>query len=87
MACIAEGNTGYDAVQYENAMRDSAKDLGVSGFDYSYGYGLVDGDDALNTLGSEIPSSSYTYVVGILPFVGVGIMTYPEWGRKKRRSF
>jgi len=84
MACIAEGNTGYDAIQYENVMRDSAKDLGPSGFDYSYGYGLVDGDDAFVALGNEIPRNSYTYIVATLPFVGIGIATYPEWGRKKR---
>lgn len=87
MACIAEGNTGYDAVQYENAIRDGARDLGPNGFDYSYGYGLVDGDNALNMLKSEMPSNSYTYIVAILPFVGVGIATYPEWGRKKRGVF
>ena len=84
IACIAEGNTGYDAVQYENAIRRGARDLGPGGFDYSYGYGLVDGDGALNTLGSEIPSDSYIYIIASLPFVGIGIMTYPEWGYKKR---
>ena len=84
MACIAEGNTEYDAIQYEKAIKNSAKDLGPSGFDYSYGYGLVDGDNALIALGNEIPSKSYTYIVSILPFVGFGIATYPEWGRKKR---
>lgn len=85
MACIAEGNTGYDAIQYENAIRDGAKDLGPSGFDYNYGYGLVDGDGALNMLGGEIPSNSYTYIVGILPFAGVGVAMYPEWGQRKKR--
>jgi len=87
MACIAEGNTGYDGVQYEDVIRDSAVDLGVNGFDYSYGYGLVDGDGALNALGDETPRGSYTYIFAILPFVGVGIATYPEWGKKRRGIF
>lgn len=87
MACISEGNTGYDAVQYEDVIRDSAVDLGVAGFDYNYGYGLVDGDGALNALGGETPRGSYTYIFGILPFVGVGIATYPEWGKKRRGIF
>lgn len=84
MACIVEGNTGYDGIQYEDVIRDSAVDLGVTGFDYSYGYGLVDGEGALNALGSETPRGSYSYIFGILPFVGVGIATYPEWGKKRR---
>lgn len=85
LACMAEGNTGYDAVQYEDAIRNGAKDLGESGFDYSYGYGLVDGDGALNALGSEMPQGSYSYVFAVLPFAGVGIATYPEWGKKRYR--
>lgn len=87
MACIAQASPGYSAVQYEDAVRHGAKDLGSSGFDYSHGYGLVDGDDALNILGSEIPQGSYAYLVGILPFAGIGIATYPEWGGKKRGVF
>ncbi|MBA7671668.1 hypothetical protein ES703_79828 [subsurface metagenome] len=84
LACIVEGNTEYGGVQYGDAVREGAKDLGPSGFDYSYGYGLVDGDGVLNALEGEMPQGSYGYIFGILPFVGVGIATYPEWSKRRR---
>jgi len=60
---IASGVTGN--VNVRNKMKDTAEDLGDSGFDWEFGFGLVDAEAAAGGGGSinNPPVASFTYSV------------------------
>lgn len=82
MALVAQGHESYSARQFNNAIRRSAVDLGASGYDYNYGYGLVDAAGACYMIENEIPEQSYTLLFSSLVFIGVGIVSFPEWRKR-----
>lgn len=82
LALVAQGHESYSVKQFNNAIRRSAVDLGDSGFDYDYGYGLVDADGAYYMIENEIPEQSYTILFSSLVFIGFGIVSFPEWRKR-----
>jgi len=89
MACIATKDDGYSAVDYYDAFKYSANDISPRGFDYTTGYGFVDGKEASEIIGKVTPKKVFTIISFSMIFVGVGIVFYPEWsgiiwgGRRK----
>ncbi len=53
-ALLRSVHTTWTASTVEQAMKDSAEDLGSAGFDWQYGYGLVRPDRALDVVGTSI---------------------------------
>jgi len=84
-ALLAQGHEGYSPSQIYNAFRRGAVDLGNSGFDYEYGYGLIDVFRSYEMIENEIPQSSYIYFFIGFIILGIGIISYPEW--KQRLSY
>jgi len=82
LALVAQEHESYSVKQFNNAIRRSAVDLGDSGFDYEYGYGLADADAAYYMIENEIPEQSYTVLFSSLIFIGVGIVSFPEWRKR-----
>jgi len=82
VALVAESHQDHGVKQFYNAFRRSAKDLGPSGFDYDYGYGLIDVTVANEIIGNEVPESTYLYLLSGLSFMGLGIVSYPEWRKR-----
>lgn len=80
MACIAEDKRDYSADEYYLAFQYSADDVDKPGFDYCTGYGLVDGYGAYEIIGTITTHSGWVTIAFALPFVGIGIALYPEWG-------
>lgn len=82
MACVATPaeNRDYSAVEYYNAFRKSADDVGSRGFDYKTGYGFVDGEGATKIIGRITPIEVYSMIAFAGIFAGIGIVFYPEWG-------
>jgi len=83
MALLAQNHLSYDAEQFNIAFRRSATDLGPDGFDYGYGYGLINVEKADEMISEGIPINMYNYVFGGFTFIGIGLVSYPDW-RKKR---
>ena len=82
MALIAENHQMHSAEQIQEAIRKGAVDKGAPGFDYYYGYGIVDLESSLMWIDGEVPAGAYTFLFITLPIMGLGITTYPEWRRK-----
>jgi len=82
LALVAQGHESYSVKQFNNAIRRSAVDLGDYGYDYEYGYGLADADAAYYMIENEIPEQSYTVLFSSLIFIGVGIVSFPEWRKR-----
>lgn len=79
IACIATKDNDFSAVDYYNALKYSADDIPPIGFDYTTGYGFVDGKEAAEIIGKITPSKIFTAISFSMIFVGVGIVFYPEW--------
>jgi len=82
MALIAEGHEMYSAEQIQTAMKMGAEDHGTPGYDYDYGYGIIQLDSSLSWINNETPVQAYSYFFLILPFLGVVILFYPEWSKR-----
>lgn len=83
MALLAQDNIEYTPDQFYNAFRIGARDLGASGFDYDYGYGFIDINKAYEILGNMLPGSIQPFLLGGFFIFGLGIVSYPEWRKKK----
>ena len=72
-ALMLSVNSNLTTAQVRNALRSSATDLGATGFDTTYGYGLVNAAKAvlsvmsLNIVGASTIVSSESYYVNNLP--------------------
>lgn len=84
MACVVQENKQYKASQVINAFKSGVQDLGSPGYDYDYGYGLVDGEKTLNALKNQVPQGSYDLLFGVLPFIGFGLVISPELIKKRK---
>jgi len=83
IALLVEKNPqGYSIQQIYDAIRNGAKDAGPKGFDYDYGYGIVNLEGAILSLKSEKPTRYYVYMFALLPLIGIVLMFYPEIDRK-----
>jgi len=82
MALIAENHELYSAEQIQNAMIMGAEDHGAIGFDFDYGYGVIQLDNSLSWINGETPAEMYSYFFLVLPFIGVVILFYPEWSKR-----
>jgi len=82
MALIAQDpvHQEYSAKQFVRCFRNGAVDWGSAGYDYDYGNGIVDAEGTRNALLNEEPEGQYDIFFMFLPIVGLGILTYPEWG-------
>jgi serine protease len=68
-ALVWSANTSWTNAQIREALQKTALDLGATGRDNSYGYGLVQAKAALNYLGGTVnqpPIASFTYSVSDL---------------------
>eukprot|EP01047_Picozoa_sp_COSAG01_P000013 COSAG01_NODE_1_length_100484_cov_170.446142_13_plen_779_part_00 len=54
-------NTQANPIQIEQALKDSAKDVGATGFDILNGHGFVDAFKALAHIDPEKPSATYVF--------------------------
>lgn len=82
VALMLQKNPSLTDEQCLQILEQTAKDLGPKGFDYSYGYGLVQADKAL-AITSSIPTPSVNTsqamtVVGML-LVVTGIIIFVRW--------
>lgn len=83
VACMGEKyGYSYFPVQYYDAIRQSAEDLGLPGWDNEYGYGFVNGTSAINALGGMTPMTIYTQMGVPIFCIGVIMATSPLWRRK-----
>lgn len=87
LALGAQNHKSHSATQFYDAMRESADDLGPHGFDYSYGYGLVDGERFVLALDNKLPRDIWGYFAFGIAFAGLGIVFYPEWGRRFKELY
>lgn len=81
-ALLAERHEMYSAEQIQEALKMGASDRGAIGYDYYYGYGVIQMENSLNWLNNETPSGTYLYLYLSLPFLGVGIIFYPNFKKK-----
>ena len=84
IACLGQKyGRDYTPSQYYDAVRSTAIDLGQPGFDYEYGYGMVNATRAFLAMQEMQPYRPF-YIAGV-PMIVVGaiLMTAPAWGRKK----
>lgn len=83
LACIAEATSyQYSPSEYYASIRQSADDIGKPGFDIKTGYGMIDITEASEIAGTLISGDSWQNISIAFLFVGVGIVFYPEWGKK-----
>mgnify|MGYP000026362602 CR=1 FL=1 len=85
IALLAQNNTDYDPQQIKNAIEKSAKDLGPPGYDYTYGYGLIDAYKALQTLQNQTPTITWQTITFTLSLLGVVTTFYPEIRNLKKQ--
>jgi hypothetical protein len=86
MACVVQENRDYKAPQVINAFKSGVQDLGSPGYDYDYGYGLIDGEKTLNALKNQVPQGSYDLLLYTLPFIGLGLVVSPELFKKRKED-
>lgn len=60
VAIIRESNKNLDQFQIRNVIKQTAVDLGEEGFDFQYGYGLIDGYTALVTVSPHLIDQTTT---------------------------
>lgn len=82
VALMAQNHESHHASQFYESLKQSAKDLGIGGFDYDYGHGFVDAEASYNMLDGQMPLGTYDYVFSVFAFVGFGIMFVPEWRKR-----
>lgn len=83
VALMAQGHESHDYSQFYESLERTARDLGYGGFDYDYGYGFVNAEDAYNMLDGQMPLGNYNFVFSAFVFVGFGISIVPEYWRRK----
>jgi serine protease AprX len=82
VALIAEEHPMHSAEQLQVSLEHGADDRGAVGYDHSYGHGVVNLENSLAWINGEAPAEAYSYMFLILPLLGLGIITYPEWGKR-----
>ena len=83
VACLGEKyGYSYSPMQYYDAIRMSAEDLGKPGYDYDYGYGFVNATDAFNVMATMTPQQIYTEIGIPVLMIGLIFMSVPAWRRE-----
>jgi len=94
VALLAQDHGDYSSLQVQDAIKDGADDLGSLGYDTTYGYGIVNAEDALAIINGQKPEKIYTNVdvgdisipLGILPILGIiGLIVVFSPEIKKRK--
>lgn len=83
VALMAQGHESHASSQFYESLEYTARDLGYGGFDYDYGYGFVNAEDAYNMLDGQMPLGTYDFVFGAFAFAGFGILVVPEYWRRR----
>ena len=78
VALLAQGNTDLSSTQLYDAIKRGATDLGTAGYDYEYGYGLVDAEHSLAFIEQTVTENNITIMFITITIVGVIIMLYPS---------
>lgn len=78
LALLIEDNQDYGVEQLYDAIRNGAEDVGETGFDDVYGYGIADLEGAELALTGEKPSRYYLYMFALMPIIALAILFYPE---------
>ena len=84
IALLTQNNTNYDPQQIKNAIERSARDLGPLGYDYTYGYGVVDAYKALQILENQTPTITWQTIAFTLSLLGAVTTFYPEISNVKK---
>jgi len=79
IANLATKYNDLKSIDFYYAIKKSADDLYINGFDYKTGYGFVDGVEASQILDGITPAGFWELVSLISIFIGIGIVFYPEW--------
>lgn len=84
-ALLLQRNKDMSSIQLYDAIRAGAVDLGVEGFDYEYGHGLVNGERSLLYVEQTLSEQGILLLIASTAVVGMLIMVYPALQRKQRR--
>lgn len=85
VALLAQGNTDLSSAQLYDAIRRGATDLGTAGYDYEYGYGIVNAADSLAFVEQAIVENNMTVMFIIVTIFGVIIMLYPSLNKRLQK--
>ena len=83
-ALLAQDHEGLSTTQLYDAIKRGATDLGETGFDYEYGYGIVNAENSLEYIEQAPSSGNMTYMVLVIMIFGAIIMVYPALNKKRR---
>ena len=84
LAKLAEKyGTSYTPMQYYDAIRQGAIDLGDPGYDYVYGYGMVNVTNAFSSMNEMTPMETYYSAGVVLTLIGLLVTASPLMVRRK----
>jgi len=86
VALLAQGNTDLSSEQLYDAVRRGATDLGMAGYDYEYGYGLVNAETSLAFIDQAVTETNLTVMFITLIVIGVIIMLYPSLNKRLQKG-
>jgi len=85
VALLAQGNTDLSSAQLYDAIKRGATDLGTAGYDYEYGYGLVNAADSLAFIEHAVTENNVTVMFITVTILGVIIMLYPSLNKRLQK--
>jgi hypothetical protein len=83
-ALIAQEHQGLSSNQLYSAIRNGATDLGTSGYDYEYGYGLANAENSMKFVEQTPSTNNIIFMIALLVAMGVAILFYPNINKKLR---
>ncbi|MBE3122983.1 MAG: S8 family serine peptidase [Thermoplasmata archaeon] len=81
-ALLAQDHEGLSVTQLYDAIKRGATDLGETGYDYEYGYGIVNAENSLEYIEQAPSTGNMTYMVLVIMIFGAIIMFYPSLNKK-----
>jgi subtilisin family serine protease len=84
-ALLAQDHRDLSSLQLYDAIRSGAVDLGIEGYDYEYGYGIVDAEKSISFIEQSVSSQNIILLFLVLLAVGAIVMVYPVLNKKLHR--
>jgi len=78
VAVLMEAKPGYNEKSYRDAIKNGAVDKGQPGWDIQYGYGIADGERAVDSIGVVSETNFNIGLIGF-SFIGIVLIVYPRW--------
>lgn len=81
-ALLAQNHKDLSSAQLYDAIRIGATDLGTKGYDYEYGYGIVDAAESNSYIDQTVTSQSVVWILFAMIVIGIIIIAYPAINKR-----